>query len=182
MKLAVPQRLAKIRNLHNLDDQYYYDDNDRLAMSGVTDMERNDALLKRFNMIKLKSEMIAMSHEIKKKAATKEEQKKETTAKKPLAAKNNLPAKQPLAFNTSLTAKKPLAVNTSVTAKNTGNTKKTLGSKRKLSDSSRISNKKSGKSRMKYTEEDKAAPLEVSEDDDEEVKNDGNADYEDFIE
>ena len=28
MKLPVAQRLAKIRNLHNLDDQYYYDDND----------------------------------------------------------------------------------------------------------------------------------------------------------
>jgi hypothetical protein len=35
---------------------------------------------------------------------------------------------------------------------------------------------------MKYTEADKAAPLEVSEDDDEEVKNDGNNDYNDFIE
>ena len=35
---------------------------------------------------------------------------------------------------------------------------------------------------MKYTEEDKAAPLEVSDDDDEEVKNDGNDDYDDFIE
>jgi hypothetical protein len=35
---------------------------------------------------------------------------------------------------------------------------------------------------MKYTEEDKAAPLEVSDDNDEEVKNDGNNDYNDFIE
>jgi hypothetical protein len=33
---------------------------------------------------------------------------------------------------------------------------------------------------MKYTKEDKAAPLEVS--DDEEVKDDGNNDYNDFIE
>ena len=103
MKLPVPQRLAKIRNLHNLDDQYYYNDEDRLALSRVTDMERSDALEKRYKMIKLKSEMIAMSHEIKKKAAKKEEQKKETTAKKPLAA------------------------NTPVTAKNTGNNKRTLG-------------------------------------------------------
>ena len=103
MKLPMPQRLAKIRRLHNLDDQYYYDDNDRLALSRVTDMERSDALEKRYKMIKLKSEMIAMSHEIKKKAAKKEEQKKEITAKKPLAA------------------------NTPVTAKNTGNNKRTLG-------------------------------------------------------
>jgi hypothetical protein len=72
MKLTMPQRLAKIRNLHNLDDQYYYNDDDRLALSRVTDMERSDALEKRYKMIKLKSEMIAMSHEIKKKAATKE--------------------------------------------------------------------------------------------------------------
>ncbi len=64
----MPQRLAKIRNLHNLDDQYYYDDNDRLALSRVTDMERSDVLQKRFNMIKKKSEMIAMSHELKLKA------------------------------------------------------------------------------------------------------------------
>jgi hypothetical protein len=35
---------------------------------------------------------------------------------------------------------------------------------------------------MKYTEEDEAAPLEVSDDNDEEVKNDGNNDYNDFIE
>jgi hypothetical protein len=34
---------------------------------------------------------------------------------------------------------------------------------------------------MKFTEEDKAAPLEISDKDDEEVKNDGNADYDDFI-
>ena len=103
MKLQMLQRLAKIRRLHNLDDQYYYDDNDRLALSRVTDLERSDALEKRYKMIKLKSEMIAMSHEIKKKAAKKEEQKKETTAKQPLAAKNSLPAK------------------------NTGNNKRTLG-------------------------------------------------------
>ena len=42
MKLAMPQRLAKIRRLHNLDDQYYYDDDDRLALSRVTDLERSD--------------------------------------------------------------------------------------------------------------------------------------------
>jgi predicted alpha-1,6-mannanase (GH76 family) len=65
MKLPMPQRLAKIRNLHNLDDQYYYDDNDRLALSRMTHLERSDAVQKRYNMIKKKSEMIAMSHEIK---------------------------------------------------------------------------------------------------------------------
>jgi hypothetical protein len=35
MKLQMPQRLAKIRRLQNLDDQYYYDDDDRLALSRV---------------------------------------------------------------------------------------------------------------------------------------------------
>ena len=54
MKLAMPQRLAKIRRLHNLDDQYYYDD-DRLALSRVTDLERSDALQKRCDMILMKS-------------------------------------------------------------------------------------------------------------------------------
>ena len=51
MKLPVPQRLAKIRNLHNLDDQYYYNDDDRLALSRVTDMEKSDQLQKRYDMI-----------------------------------------------------------------------------------------------------------------------------------
>jgi hypothetical protein len=34
---------------------------------------------------------------------------------------------------------------------------------------------------MKYTEEDRAVPLEISDEDDEEVKNDGNDDYNNFI-
>jgi len=42
MKLTMPQRLAKIRRLHNLDDQYYYNDEDRLALSRVTDIEKSD--------------------------------------------------------------------------------------------------------------------------------------------
>ena len=55
MKLAMPQRLAKIRRLHNLDEQYYYDDEDRVALSRVTDLERSDALQKRCDMILMKS-------------------------------------------------------------------------------------------------------------------------------
>jgi hypothetical protein len=34
---------------------------------------------------------------------------------------------------------------------------------------------------MKFTDEDKAAPLEISDEDDEEIKNDSNDDYNEFI-
>jgi hypothetical protein len=64
-------------------------------------------------------------------------------------------------------AKKPSTVGDTVTSKTTGNNKPTVPSKRKHSESSGSSYKKVGESRMKYTEESSAEPID---EDDEERK------------
>ncbi len=64
-------------------------------------------------------------------------------------------------------AKKPSTLGDIVTSKTTGNSKPTLPSKRKHSESSGSSYKKVGESRMKVTEESSAEPID---EDDEERK------------
>jgi hypothetical protein len=51
--LTEPQRVAKLMERHKLDYQYYYGDDDRLKMSRVSDLERNQTILDRKNMIKM---------------------------------------------------------------------------------------------------------------------------------
>ena len=51
--LTEPQRVAKLMERHKLDHQYYYGDDDRLKMSRVTDLERNETILERKKMIKM---------------------------------------------------------------------------------------------------------------------------------
>ena len=51
--LTEPQRVAKLMGHHKLNHQYYYGDDDRLKMSRVTDLERNQTILDRKNMIKM---------------------------------------------------------------------------------------------------------------------------------
>ncbi len=51
--LIEPQRVAKLMKRHKLDYQYYYGDDDRLKMSRVTDMERNETILYRKKMIQM---------------------------------------------------------------------------------------------------------------------------------
>ncbi len=61
-------------------------------------------------------------------------------------------------------AKKPSTVGDTVTSKTTGNIKPTLPSKRKFSESSGSSYKRVGESRMKYTEEPSAEPIDENDD------------------
>ena len=51
--LTEPERIAKLMERHKLDYQYYYGDDDRLKMSRVSDLERNQTILDRKNMIKM---------------------------------------------------------------------------------------------------------------------------------
>jgi len=51
--MTEPERIAKLLERHKLDYQYYYGDEDRLKLSRVTDMERNEAILDRKKMIKM---------------------------------------------------------------------------------------------------------------------------------
>ena len=51
--LTEPERIAKLMERHKLDYQYYYGDDDRLKMSRVTDLERNQTILDRKKMIKM---------------------------------------------------------------------------------------------------------------------------------
>jgi hypothetical protein len=51
--LTEPERIAKLMERHKLDYQYYYGDDDRLKMSRVTDLERNQTILDRKNMIQM---------------------------------------------------------------------------------------------------------------------------------
>ena len=51
--MTEPERIAKLMERHKLDYQYYYGDDDRLKMSRVTDLERNQTILDRKNMIKM---------------------------------------------------------------------------------------------------------------------------------
>ena len=68
MKLTETKRREKIRNLFGLDHQYYFNDKDRVELSKMSDMARNDTLKKRMEMIEKKSEVMKMSYKVQQEA------------------------------------------------------------------------------------------------------------------
>lgn len=69
------ERIKALQKAYKLDHQYYFNDQDRLNISKLTDFEREDLMMQRMKKIKIQSDKIALLAEIQQKNAKKEEEK-----------------------------------------------------------------------------------------------------------
>jgi hypothetical protein len=63
-QMSENERIKALQKVYKLDHQYYFNDQDRLAISKLTDFEREDLMMQRMKKIKIQSDKIALLAEI----------------------------------------------------------------------------------------------------------------------
>jgi len=81
------ERIAKLREYNKLDNQYYFNDQDRIALSKVSSYEREIELERRRDKIKMQSDKIAMMAERIRESEEKQAKKSKAQKSATLTAK-----------------------------------------------------------------------------------------------
>lgn len=81
------ERIAKLREYNKLDNQYYFNDQDRIALSKVSSYEREIELERRRDKIKMQSDKIALMAERIRESEEKQAKKSKAQKSATLTAK-----------------------------------------------------------------------------------------------